>query len=177
MIFIDCGFYRGNALKIYMDKGIVDKTWTIYAFEPNPELGTKQHIKDFFGDMKIEFIPKAIWTNDGSLKFHIGGREDAASVKGTSGHTMPKKITVPSIDLSRFIAELPDEFIICSMDIEGAEYRVLKKMLKEGSINRIDLLDVEFHHRLMAKETIDDSQTLLDELVHHTAVKVKERFI
>lgn len=172
MIFIDCGFYVGNALKIYMEKGIVDESWTVYAFEPSPELEVEKRIEDFFPGMNIQLIKKAVWTKDGSVSFQIGGRNDASSIKGTSGHGDPRIITVPSMDFSKFVSEL-DGFIICSMDIEGAEFSVLEKMLTEDTISKIDLLDVEFHHRLMLEKDQDDAQKIIDQLITKTAVKLK----
>lgn len=160
MIYIDCGFYQGNALKIYKDKGLVDDSWTTYLFEPNPEIE---------GDL----IRKAVWTSDGEVTFQLGGRDDASSIKGTGPHGNPREIQVESIDFSKFVAGLPDEFIVCSMDIEGAEFPVLEKMLEDGTIDKIGLLDIEFHHRLLAWKTLEDAQTLLIKLMTRTAVRLK----
>lgn len=163
--FVDCGFYRGATLRRYMDKGIVNKSWKVYAFEPNIDLKEEEHIKDFFTDIDIEFIPKAVWVEDGEVSFHISGREDAASIAGTSGHTEPKEITVPCIDFSNFIANIAPRGqtvrIIVSMDIEGAEFKVLEKMLEDGSIYNIVELEIEFHHRLMKDYTPDDARDLI----------------
>lgn len=162
MIFLDCGFYRGVALQKYIDAGLVDDSWTIYAFEPNPEIES---------DRKL--IRKAVWTHDGTVTFQLGGRDDASSIKGTGPHGDPREIEVESIDFSKFVSELPDEFIICSLDVEGAEFPILEKMLEEGTIDRIGLLDVEFHHRLLHYKTQQDSQGLLDKLINRTAVRLK----
>jgi len=39
-----------------------------------------------------------------------------------------------------------DDFVFVKFDIEGAEYDVLDKMLKDGTIEMIDRLYVEFHN-------------------------------
>lgn len=175
-IYIDCGFYRGMTLHKYIDQGIVDRSWTIYAFEANPDLNTEQFIEDFFSDIPITLIEKAVWTRDGKVKFHIAGREDAASIKGTSGHTEPKEVTVSSIDFSEFVVELPKAHIICSMDIEGAEFKVLEKMLKENTVDKIDLLDIEFHHRLMEEYEPEDARKLIKQIkARGVEVKLKEK--
>lgn len=162
MIYIDCGFYAGGALQKYKDSGIVGEPWLIYAFEPNPEIKSDR-----------ELIRKAVWISDGEVTFQIGGRDDASSIKGTGGHGDPRLIQVPSMDFSLFVAALPDEFTICSMDIEGAEFAVLEKMLDERTIDKIDILDVEFHHRLMADKSLEDAQELLTKLLTKTAVRLK----
>lgn len=155
-IFIDCGFYVGNALKIYQDAGIVDDTWMIYAFEPNPNIPVPAFV-----------VRAAAWTEDGEVGFKIQGREDAARVDPEA------ELEVRAIDLSKFVADLPeDDYIICSMDIEGAEFPVLRKMLKDHTIDRINILDIEFHHRLMLEETPEDAEKLINE-IEARGVKVK----
>ena len=46
------------------------------------------------------------------------------------------------------------------MDIEGAEYGILRKLLNEGTINLIDILHVEFHDRLMPAESEESTNEL-----------------
>lgn len=169
-IFLDCGFYAGNALKIYMDKGVVDDTWTVYGFDPNPDLETEKYLEKF--DFKVNIIKKAVWTKNGKIPFHIAGRHDAAGIADLTGHTDPKEVMVSTINFSKFVADLPEANIICSMDIEGAEYVVLEKMLKDNTIDKIKVLDIEFHHRLMNDYTDVESQALIDQIVAR-GVKVK----
>jgi hypothetical protein len=42
-----------------------------------------------------------------------------------------------------------DDFIIVKMNIEGAEYKVLNKMIRSKSINYINELFIEFHYKKM----------------------------
>lgn len=149
MIYLNCGYYAGNDWKRFEPT----PDWTIYAFEPNLEL----EVPDFVSR-------KAIWTEDGEMEFAIGGRNDAASIKGTSGHSDPRMVKVQTIDFSKFVSELPDEPIICTMDCEGSEFPVLEKMLKDGTIKKITLLDIEFHHRIMNDYDSDDARDLLNRI-------------
>lgn len=165
MIYIDCGFWQGRALEIYNQKGLIDKSWTIYAFEPNPDIEVEKWVKRY--DLPIQLFKKAVWTSDGRKTFNISGRPDAASLSGTSGHGESKKVRVQTIDFSKFVSELPNEFTICNMDIEGAEFFVLPKMIEDGSIDKIDILEIEFHHRLMAEQEIQDSKDLITEIIRH----------
>lgn len=143
--FIDAGYYAGRALDYYAP--LMDKTWKVYAFEPNTNI--VPDLSRFPFD--VELRREAVWTEDGEVKFEIGGRDDASaiSVRGD---------TVPSIDFSRFVRELPEGVIVCSMDIEGAEFPVLQKMLDEGTAQRLALLDIEFHHRITGRDTQEASQ-------------------
>ena len=60
-----------------------------------------------------------------------------------------KPVEVDSIDFSKWILDnfQKDDFIICKMNIEGAEYNVLEKMLIDGSIDYIDKLYMSWHWR------------------------------
>ncbi len=159
-IFLDCGYYAGKALEYYAP--LMDETWTVYAFEPNEELNVAETIKRF--PFKVKWIKKAVWTEDGKVGFRVGGREDAShlDVIRTSEEKM---ITVPCIDFSKFVKKLPENAtIVCSMDIEGAEFPVLRKMLRQKTIKRISLLDIEFHNRLIKEEETADASALRREL-------------
>ena len=162
-IFIDAGFYCGNTLKRYIREGIVDSSWEVYAFEPNPDLEIDKYLESI--PVEVNLIKAAVWTANGYITFNVAGRHDAASIDGLATHPNPKKVRVKTINFPGFVASLPEaEQIICSMDIEGAEYRVLAKMIKDGSINRINTLEIEFHHRLLAEKSQEDSQAIIDEL-------------
>lgn len=167
-IFLDCGYYTGGALQKYIDAGVVDDTWTIYAFEPNPEIKVKRR-------PNMAIYRKAVWIKNGRINFHIAGREDAAGIANLTGHTNPKEISVATIDFSEFVSKLPSGAnIICSMDIEGAEYEVLEKMLRDETIGRIRLLDIEFHHRFMDGYQATDSMELIEKIEEYgTEVKLK----
>ena len=158
--FLDAGYYVGRALEYYAP--LMDDTWIVYVFEPNDELGVEQTFEKF--PFKINWIKKAVWTEDGEVEFRLAGRNDASHID-TIRDSVDRKITVPCIDFSKFVAELPDDAtIVCSMDIEGAEYPVLRKMLAEGTAKRLAVLDIEFHHRLLVGEDGATSSTLRQQL-------------
>jgi FkbM family methyltransferase len=157
--FLDCGYYVGKALEYYAP--FLDDTWTVIVFEPNIELDVEESFKRF--PFKVSWIKKAIWTEDGEVEFRIAGRNDASHID-TIRDSVDKKVTVPSIDFSAFVGSLPEATIVCSMDIEGSEYPVLRKMLKDGTASKLSLLDIEFHHRLLTDEDGATSSTLRQEL-------------
>lgn len=150
MIYVDAGYYAGVAERL----NCVGRDWAKYGFEPNPGIEVPPWVKR-----------KAAWIKGGKVKFNVGGRDDSASIDGTSGHAegVPQ-IEVPAFDFSKFIGNLPDEPIVCSMDIEGAEFKVLAKMIDDGTAGKLTFLDVEFHHRLMNDYTAEDAQALIDKL-------------
>lgn len=159
-IFLDVGYYVGKALDYYAP--LMDETWRVYVFEPNTELDVESSLKRF--SFKASWIKKAVWVEDGLVDFRISGREDASHMDIIRTST-DRKIQVPSIDFSKFVANLPKEAtIICSFDGEGAEFPVLRKMLKEKTIQKITLLDIEFHHRLLTEEDAATTSSLIQEI-------------
>ena len=147
--FLDAGYYVGRALDYYVP--LMDETWKVYAFEPNPNLELDASRFPF----EVEFIRKAIWIEDGEIEFVIGGRDDASYINSLQ-EGEPQTITVPCIDFSKFVSGL-EGTIVCSMDAEGAEFPVLQKMLDDGTASKLALLDIEFHHRITKRDTQEAS--------------------
>lgn len=161
-IFIDAGYYVGKALDYYAP--FLDSGWLVYVFEPNEELNVEESLRAKDLPCDVHWFKKAVWTEDGEIEFRLTGRNDASHIDSMRESIDPK-ITVPTIDFSRFVAELPKiATIVCSMDIEGAEYPVLRKMLADGTAKRLSLLDIEFHHRLLDTEDEASSSALRREL-------------
>lgn len=154
-IFLDCGYYAGKALDYYAP--LMDDKWVVHAFEPNPLLTVDTSRFSFSVNMHRD----AVWVKNGQVRFTTQERHDAAYINKSRGSTA-QAVLVPCIDFSQFVAELPEEAtIVCSMDIEGAEFEVLRKMIKDGTAQRISLLDIEFHHRLSSKHTPEDANELI----------------
>jgi FkbM family methyltransferase len=57
---------------------------------------------------------------------------------------------VECIDLSEYIVNnfKKNDFIVLKLDIEGAEFEVLDKMISDESLNYINEIYVEWHHRM-----------------------------
>lgn len=159
-IFLDCGYYAGKALEYYAP--LMDDTWIVYAFEPNEKLNVEESIKRF--PFQVNWIKKAVWTKTGKVEFRLTGHDNASHIDSIRGST-DEKITVPCIDFSKFVAGLPkDATIICSFDAEGAEFPILRKMIKDDTAKRISVLDIEFHHRLLPNEDGASASLLRREL-------------
>lgn len=159
-IFIDVGYYAGKALDYYAP--LMDDSWTVYVFEPNINLDVLESVKRF--PFAVKWIPKAVWTEDGEIEFRLTGRNDASHIDSIREST-DRKVTVPCVDFSKFVANLPEDVtIICSFDGEGAEFPVLRKMLEDKTAQRISLLDIEFHHRLLSNEDAASASLLRREL-------------
>lgn len=155
--FIDCGFYVGKALEYYAP--FLDNSWEVIVFEPNETLEVEESIKRF--PFTVQWFKQAVWTHDGETDFVIGGRHDASYLAELHGDVPEIATTVSCIDFSRFIKELPkDSTVVVSMDVEGAEFPILEKMLQDGTAQKINLLDIEFHHRIIESKGEPDASRL-----------------
>jgi FkbM family methyltransferase len=146
-IFLDCGTHYGEGLSNFANMFNMDKTWDIYSFEPNKYLW-EEHNKQNENE-NIKYINKAIYINNDTISFNIAyPNTDASSIyKNHIGDNFYETLQAECLDLSQFILDnfSKDDFIVIKMDIEGAEYEVLRKMIKDNSILYINELFVEFH--------------------------------
>lgn len=177
-IFIDCGSNIGQGLKQFASIYNMDSSWIVETFEPNPNLidSLKFNIKNL--PMNITIHNKAIWDTDGDVNFSImleesegssveklmDSREcsDAKSIAYRKHDTI---ITIPSVNISNILkCYNKDDYIIVKLDIEGSEFRVIRKMLLDNTIDFIDELYVEWHTKYLSSESIDTQNSLIEQL-------------
>ena len=146
-IFLDCGANNGCSVRKFRQEIDKEEKYQIFSFEPNPAF--KNSFQDFH---KHIFIPKAVWITDGKLNFFDSMQEDkyggtVIEHKTTGQVNYNQFLEVESIDFPTWINSNFSEkdFVILKLDIEGAEYTVLEKMIKNGSIKKINLFFVEWH--------------------------------
>jgi len=143
-IFIDCGFYKGKAVRWFKNKQeFKDKEWKIIAFEPNVKTSLIEQHPD------IEFHTEAIWINNGTIEYHSSARRGGqANGLYKNPRARDEKVEcIPCVNFSEFITQFKDDYLIVKMDIEGAEYEVITKLIIDETINYIDEFYIEFHHR------------------------------
>jgi len=148
-VFIDCGAHKGAATS-HFRVNVVDRTeWRIHCFEANSEL------KREYGNAKLHKV--AVWIKDGRTKFYRsdnGPMSPSCSLlkEKKTGHLNKSKM-VKTVDFSTWLATTfcEKDTIYVKMDIEGAEYAVLEKMIKEGTIGLVKKLFVEFHGKEIGK--------------------------
>jgi FkbM family methyltransferase len=187
-IFLDCGTNICQGLIQFYNNGIIDNTYEIHTFEPNSEgCRVKERIAKIIEQtpLNITTYDSAVWIEDGYISFNqeygvssTTGEIDLAgvmsSIDGVGINTpgFKNKMTVPSINFSRFVSELPsDSNIICKMDIEGAEFQVLRHMIKEGTISLIKEIYIEFHKRYVPIESAETEMELVN-TISNLGVKV-----
>ena len=187
-IFLDCGSHHLEGLSNFLENGIIDSSYEIHCFEANPECFLEERIKLKFQHLNITAHNKAVWIKDGYILFNQENHQQSNTGSPTDGRSKidgwgssidevkmihpgySEPIDIESIDFSKFVSELPnDSKIICKIDIEGSEFKVLEKMLEDKSIDKISELYVEFHERFMPQITQEYKSNLIS--------RIKERDI
>lgn len=143
--FLDCGAHDGSSVRRFRSLYPDWPRWQVHCWEPNPVHGHK--ILELDGVILHE---QAVWIEDGRAPFylHKGGKSKAGSLISTKPDLdLECPVMVPCVDFSGWLKVYAPlaEYIVLKMDIEGAEYLVLPKMIADGSIDYVDELYVEFH--------------------------------
>lgn len=146
-LFIDCGGHDGcSAIKFLL----ANPNYDVITFEANPELWK------FYERIPTELRKEAVYDYDGEVEFIIDPIDaDGSSLikeKNIDFHKKVKnedcpRINIACIDLSLFVQEQSKKYeeIVLKLDVEGAEYAILKKMLKDGTLKLVKKLFAEFH--------------------------------
>jgi FkbM family methyltransferase len=118
----------------------------VYAFDPTPK--SIEWVRQQKNPTQFQFYDYGIADHDGILQFYPP--EDITHVSHTilyKAQTAVKMVELPVKQLATIMSEVGHKHIdILKMDIEGAEYRVLDNILKNGlSVTQIL---VEFHPRI-----------------------------
>jgi len=166
-IFVDLGAYDGDSIKTFMQiktLPVEPKQFSIFAFEPNPvfekPLKNLQKTLDNF----IMFRPEAAWTEATTLTFAKDKSESpmGSTLMSSKKHLWDNSphIEVTAFDFSDYVKQFADDYVIVKMDIEGAEFPVLEKMIAEGTDSMMNELWVEMHPNKVTDYTTTYSNEL-----------------
>jgi len=176
MICIDAGAHVGQSIDRLREK-FKGKNITIYSFEPHPRCFLEAKTR---ADATTFVENKAVWVRDELIDFYCDtldlyshrihpGEGSTMFETRTMTQALPNqfdscgKITADAFDFSQWIKNTfeKEDFIHLKMDIEGAEYQVLEKMIEDGTMEYINELDVEFHWNFIG----------LDERIHNILIE------
>jgi len=146
-IFIDAGAHDGCSIRKFRKENDIDSMFLIYSFEIDPDF-----FSCFSHIVNHTFINKAVWIEDGQKEFYRSAawlQDGGTLIKNKKSGKLDKEnpITIETIDFSKWVFDnlFTSDYIILKMDIEGAEYPVISKMIKDGSFNYINELWIEWH--------------------------------
>jgi FkbM family methyltransferase len=166
-IFIDCGTHFGEGLDFFIKKLEINQDWEIHSFEANPTTFETFSDKSRYNHLQIKFYNLAVSDSDANVifnretpknypeEFMMGGGSSFMPIDewnpwGTFKEGYNNSVEVRSLNLSNFINSLNSDNIYCKMDIEGAEFQTLEKMIEDGSIKKIKNIWIEFHENFFS---------------------------
>lgn len=162
-LFIDCGSNLGQGYTFFKDY-FKPEFYDTIMIEPNPNC--MKVVKEKFQAQKnITFLEVAAWINTDTLQF-FGLVEDDRGATSDGGSVVAdhngvfyeadkqQSIDVPAISLANLIIEKSKDYdqIIIKMDIESAEYEVLKDILKTKASQHVTHMYIEFHSQYFKEE-------------------------
>jgi FkbM family methyltransferase len=146
-IYVDCGAYKGVILNHFRNNPLYGRDYLCYAIECNPSL---YHVS--YGPGVIP-IHKAAWISKGEISFYrdpkcFNSQGNSVFKEKTTGHLdREHPVIVQCFDFSEWLKSTikPDDYLVIKMNIEGAEYPVLNKLIVDETINLINELHIQFH--------------------------------
>lgn len=170
-IFVDLGAYNGDSIEYFMklkNLPVSPKDFDIYAFEPNPEYCKKvEALKDKYTNIK-EVNNTCAWVKEGKETFALDITDNPMGSTLMSSKTElwnnSPHIEVDTFDFTDWIKQFKSDYIIVKMDIEGAEFVILQKMVDMGIDIYMDELWVEMHPNKVEDYTITNAIDLKNSL-------------
>lgn len=149
-LIIDCGANIGISV-LYFKKTVPN--CRIIAFEPNPYAFKllNENIKEntITGVETHEF---ALYDKESSISFFI--RKDvgtpSASIRSDRGGET--QIHVKTKKLSTYLNDLETVDLV-KMDVEGAEFHIIKDLVETATIGKVKNYYIEYHHNLNADKS------------------------
>lgn len=157
--FLDCGTHLGQGLTEIGQRIGIDSHWQVHSWEANPytfnALDHSNYSKNY------HFYNQAVTTHNNSITLNIETIDSNDFGQGSSIINLDqwanpmhkgqfiKTTEVPGVDISQWILTqcTPNDYVVIKFDIEGAEYDVLDKMIKDGSLDLVDQIFIEWHAR------------------------------
>jgi len=151
-VFLDCGGYNGCSIRRFIKDFDREGRFEMVTFEPNDLYAT------CYSDLpRHRLIQAAVHDREGFQNFFVDREDGDGSTlfgnkltRGNGGFgtlDTANPVKVRTIDLSRWLRENTSAFdyIILKLDVEGAEYDILEKMIRDRIVGRINHLFVEWH--------------------------------
>ncbi|XP_066296495.1 uncharacterized protein [Branchiostoma lanceolatum] len=166
-VLLDCGGNVASTVQLFRETYPDGKNYIIHSFELDDRLAP------YFAPYSNHVLhcPTAVSNKDGNMTAYAEsawspekGKTSGTDMQWGGGtlYALKKEIqdnitggsrkltyrrTVPTVDLSRWIKENTDvdDYVIFKLDVEGAEYDILTKMLKEDTFRWIDKYYGEYH--------------------------------
>lgn len=166
-VCIDCGSHAGDITQILHDCG-----GRVISFEPNTDLYQKQ-LQRFAENPNITVFNRAVWHKSTHLPLRSLTLDGVPNLGGSSilefeqnDHLLQSTLqeNTEVIDLIAYIRDLLTSLNVSSvyvlkLDIEGAEFEILTRLIEEGLYKQIRFIFCETHARFLS-----DGETKLEKV-------------
>ena len=139
-IVIDVGAYTGMWAQHMIDR--YDPV--IYAFEPNPQSFAKLAARAA-ANPKLHALSYGIGAEDATVEFTLNGT-GSSMFEARREHADVPRVQVEIAAVDRVWRELPfDNVDLMKINIEGAEFPLLEKMIESDLLGKVGTFMVQFH--------------------------------
>ncbi|MFL6589867.1 MAG: FkbM family methyltransferase [Chthoniobacterales bacterium] len=175
-LFLDGGGHDGSSVRRFRKEFDPQMRFRIVTFEPNPVYAQA------YADMpKHQLIEAALSDHDGAASLYLDREDGDGSTLFRNKLTrdnggfgvldIENPIQVRTVNLSRWLRQHTSvlDYIILKLDVEGAEYAILEKLLRDGLLRRVAHLFIEWHWSRVAVPE-QTHRALLDRIARHVPV-------
>jgi FkbM family methyltransferase len=193
-VILDCGSNLGQGLySIAKSFHVNGNDWEIHSFEANPEtfkilkqnLENNNWLSDYCQNVNV--YNQAVWIKNEKKQitleycpFERGWIGGATNIM-EDNYQKPDYLKswqiksgqdVECIDFSEFILKnfTQNDYIVCKMDIEGAEYEIIRHLHETGALSYFDILYVEWHNHILHRKY---SQNDIINLIYKNNVELR----
>lgn len=166
-VFIDCGANIGQSIETFKRYCPDWQSWMIHSFEPVK--ACIERLKSYQSNANFKLHPYAAWIHDGEVSLFED--QDSLRLYGSSIIETKNNVAVvgnkvPCIDISNWIDKSfqSEDIVVLKLDVEGAEYAIIDRLIETGVIEKINTLYVEFHRQklgVLASELPTDEEVVL----------------
>jgi len=121
--------------------------FSITAFEADPSFSA-----EYEKHPEVNYHNNAAWVRNETLTFsgfmgHVDHDANPNAKKAKDRRSKQRAFSVQAVDMADFLMRTytVDDFVVLKMDIEGAEYEVVPKILQTGAVELIDEMFLEGH--------------------------------
>jgi len=118
--------------------------FNIFAIEADGLFGA-----DYLHHPEVKFLPYAAWIRNESLTLSLSS-VDGGQIQPKTGSSLslPKLSRVRGLDFADWLMKTvtEEDYVVVKMDVGGAEFQLLPKMLNTGAICLVDELFLECHY-------------------------------
>ncbi len=136
-VVVDGGGFRGDFARTVLQSC---PTAEVTIFEPEG-LAASQLSVQFEGNSRVRVVEAALWEEEATLILQGDGL--AASVSPYLASPEDAR-PVRAVDVATVLEDLGKVSLV-KLNVEGAEYAILNRMVSSGAVNSVDQILIQFH--------------------------------